>query len=126
VIGTPPVSGEVDCVINAATNTSSVSNTTSVYALLSNLGFSTTTISGGTPVQGAVFLNASAALGGITVQLSSDQPSVASVPATVVVPAGLSAADFSITTYPVSQNTTVNISASYAGATTTLQLTVTH
>lgn len=38
----------------------------------------------------SLLLNASAAMSGVTVQLSSDQPGVASVPASVVVPAGFS------------------------------------
>jgi uncharacterized protein (TIGR03790 family) len=125
VMGTPPVANEADCVITASTSSWSVSNTDSVYPLLSGLGFSTTTVRGGTPVAAAVFLNASAPLSSTTVQLSVNQPSVASVPASVVVPAGLSQANFTVTTYPVSQNTTVNVTASNAGASTTLQITVT-
>jgi uncharacterized protein (TIGR03790 family) len=125
VVGTPPVSSEVDCIITAATDSSSVGNTNSLYPLLSNVDLSSTSVQGGTPVQATVFLNASAPFGGTNVQLSSDQESVASVPASVFVPAGLSEIQFTITTYAVAQTFTVNITASNAGATATSQLTIT-
>jgi hypothetical protein len=125
VVTTPSVAQEADCVVTASMNSTSVSNTVSLFQLLSSLGFNASSVSGGNSMPAAVFLNASAPLGSITVQLSSDQPSVAAVPSSVVVPAGLSEGAFNVTTATVSSNTTVNITASYGGASTTSQLTVT-
>jgi hypothetical protein len=103
----------------------SVRNTITVYPLLSGLGFAQNSVKGGTLLTAAVFLNASAPLGGITVTLSSDQPGIASVPPSVVVPQGLSQALFQIQTSTVGTNTNVNISSSSAGATQSAPLTVT-
>jgi uncharacterized protein (TIGR03790 family) len=103
----------------------SVRNTITVYPLLSGLGFAQNSVKGGTLLTAAVFLNASAPLSGITVTLSSDQPGVASVPASVVVLQGLSQALFQIQTSTVGSNTNVNITSSYAGATQPATLTVT-
>jgi len=100
-------------------------NSITVYPLLSGLGFAQNPFKGGGSLLAGVFLNASAPLGGITVQLSSDQPGVASVPASIMVPQGLSQALFQVQTSTVGSNTTVNISSSYAGATQSATLTIT-
>jgi hypothetical protein len=59
------------------------------------------------------------------VQLSSDTPAVAAVPASVNIPAGLAQGRFNITTAAVAANTTVKITSSYAGASNTVALTIT-
>ena len=59
------------------------------------------------------------------VTLSSSNPSVASVPATVTVPAGATSASFPVSTKPVKRTKTVTIKASYNGGSVSANLTVT-
>jgi hypothetical protein len=57
-------------------------------------------VSGGTPATGVVTLSQTAPAGGTVVSLSSTHPAVASVPASVTVPAGSRSAQFPVTTSP--------------------------
>ena len=68
-----------------------------------------------------VSLPAPAPAGGTVVTLSSSNPSLASVPASVTIPASATSAAFPITVQAVSSNTTVTIGAS-AGSSTTQQV----
>src|SRR5205807_10462942 len=72
---------------------------------------------------GTVTLSGPAPTGGAVVSLSSSNPSVAAVPASVTVPAGASSASFTVTTSAVVASTAVTISASYGGASRTAKLT---
>ena len=58
-----------------------------------------------------VYLNGPASVAGTTVNLTSDNPSAASVPATVTIPSGLAGERFPIATYPVDSSTVANITA---------------
>ncbi len=80
-------------------------------------------VSGGTPVQGTVTLGQPAASGGVVVSLSSSNAAVASVPASVTVPAGQFSANFTVTTTTVPLVMPVTISATYV-ATISSPLTV--
>jgi FG-GAP-like repeat/Cep192 domain 4/Abnormal spindle-like microcephaly-assoc'd, ASPM-SPD-2-Hydin/HYDIN/CFA65/VesB-like, Ig-like domain len=88
---------------------------------------SAATVSGGNPVaSNQVQLNGPAPSGGATVALSSSNPAVAAVPASVLVPAGYRVSQqFVITTTPVTSSTAVTISATYLGITKSATLTVT-
>jgi uncharacterized protein (TIGR03790 family) len=121
---TTTVTESTDIRITAQTPSMSVSNTAILYPLLSDLRLSQDTVSGGNAVTATVFLNASAPEGGVTVQLSSDTPEIAATPATVFIPAGLSQANFTITTAPVASSTNVNINVYLAGAQVKAVLTV--
>lgn len=66
---------------------------------------------GGTATQGTVNLTGKAPTGGRTVALTSNKTNVATVPASVVVPAGQSSANFAITTFGVNANQGVVITA---------------
>jgi hypothetical protein len=66
---------------------------------------------GGTATQGTVNLSGKAPTGGRTVTLASNKTNVATVPASVVVPAGQSSANFSVTTVGVNTNQGVVITA---------------
>ncbi|MGA8028874.1 MAG: TIGR03790 family protein [Bryobacteraceae bacterium] len=110
--------------ITASTSSMSVGNTMLLDPLLSGVEFSENSVTGGSPVTATVYLNASASLGGAVVALTSSTPGVASVPPSVAIPAGLSATNFSITTYAVSSSTNVNITSTYAGASTVATLAV--
>jgi hypothetical protein len=94
-------------------------------ASLSAVTLTPTSIVGGSTLQGKVTLTSGAPSGGALVNLSSANPSVASVPASVTVAAGASSVTFAITTSAVSVNTNVVITATYAGVSRTTTLTVT-
>lgn len=88
------------------------------------LGVTPNTILGGQNVTGCVLLAAPAPSGGAVVTLSSANSAVVSLPETVTVPAGSTAATFSIGTSPVAADTTVSLSAAFDGATSSVNLTV--
>jgi hypothetical protein len=77
---------------------------------LTALTVSPTNVIGGASATGTVRLASAAPTGGIAVNLSSNLPLTASVPASVTVPAGTTSATFPITTFP-SALTTVQLSA---------------
>jgi len=81
-------------------------------------------VTGGANAVGRVTLNAPAPAGGLVVTLESSLPDVASVPATVTVPAGKKEAAFDITTRAVNVETQVAIRATYDGVTKEAALTV--
>ncbi len=74
---------------------------------------------------GTVVLSAPAPAGGSTVTLTSSNTAAATVPANVVVPAGASSANFTITTLSVAANATPTITAAFGGQSPTAALTVT-
>lgn len=87
------------------------------------LSLQPTGVLGGSTGQGLVTLPAAAWAGGVVVQLASDDPASASVPATVTVPAGAQSATFSIATAAVAAATDVTLSATF-GTTSTAVLQV--
>ena len=82
-------------------------------------------VEGGSPSTGTVVLNGAAPAGGAQVTLQSSNPAVASMPASVTVPAGSDRTNFTITTAPVSSNTTVTLTANYNGGWAATSLIVT-
>ncbi len=78
----------------------------------------------GSTTTGTVTLEAPAAPGNIMVNLSSNNPAVATVPATVTVPAGATSVTFPIQTNGVSANTPILFTASVNGRRGTTTLTV--
>ncbi len=92
--------------------------------LLQSMSITPTSVSGGTNATGRVFLSAPAPAGGISVTLSTSNASAAQAPGIVSVPGGQTSANFTITTFAVSANTTVTITAFY-DTTTSAQLAVT-
>ncbi|MBI1800038.1 MAG: hypothetical protein HYR71_00210 [Chloroflexi bacterium] len=95
-----------------------------VNVTLASLTVNPTTVTGGSPSTGTVALSGPAPAGGALVGLSSSNSAVASVPASVTVPEGATAANFTITTFPVSANKSVTISGTYNGATVSAMLKV--
>jgi hypothetical protein len=73
---------------------------------------------------GAVTLSGPAPSGGAIVSLSSSNPSVASAPASVTVPAGATSATFTVSTSVVIGSTTVTISGSFSSTTQSASLTL--
>jgi uncharacterized protein (TIGR03437 family) len=88
------------------------------------LTFSSSTITGGNPLQGTVVLTVPALAGGVTVSLRSTSSTI-TVPATVTVPAGSISATFSISTPVIRGTESAAIVASYNGITLATSLTIT-
>jgi hypothetical protein len=82
-------------------------------------------LEGGTSSSGLLVLTSVAPTGGATVALASDTPSVASVPASVLVQPGMQNVSFPIATAPVAALATVTITATFpAGVSASVELTV--
>jgi hypothetical protein len=117
------ISATYNGVTKGAALTVTPSSTSS--ATLSSLTLNPTSVVGGKTSQATVRLSAAAPSGGRVVTLSSSNTAVATVPASVTIPAGASSTTFTVTTRSVTANTAVNISASSGGLTRTATLTVT-
>jgi len=105
--------------------TALAASTTPSPASLSAVSVSPTSVVGGSTAQGTVTLTGGAPSGGALVSLSSANPSVVAVPASVTVAAGASSVTFGVTTSTVAANTSVSITATYGGVSRTTTLTVT-
>jgi hypothetical protein len=88
-----------------------------------SVAFAPAAVLGGKPATGTLTLTGLAPVGGLTVQLASDN-AAAAVPATVLVPAGKNVATFVVTTKAVASRTPANISTSANGTTVSQQLAV--
>jgi hypothetical protein len=109
---------------NGATRTTSFTVQPSPPPALVALRLSPLTVTGGATATGTVTLAGPAPAGGAVVELTSANPSLVSVPASVVVPAGAMAQSFALSTTSGKPNAIVRISASYAGSRKTALLTV--
>ena len=94
-------------------------------ATLSSLDTNPSSVFGGSDSSGTVVLSVGAPFGGAVVSLSSSNPAVASVPATVTVPDSGFTGTFTIATAAVTVNTAVTITATYNRTTRTAALAVT-
>jgi hypothetical protein len=81
---------------------------------LASISLEPGSIKGSLSTSGRVTLTAPAPGGGTIVTLTSETPGLASVPGTVLVPAGESSASFRVTTRPVQGTSMVTLSASLA------------
>ncbi len=129
-VSTLPVASSATVTITAAHG--GVTRTTTLAvdpvpppAGLSSVALSPATVAGGSPAQATVTLTGAAPAGGIVVALSSAAGAVASVPASVTVPAGSTSAPFPVATSAVAASTSVAISAEHAGTIRSATLTVT-
>ena len=123
----PAVKFAVPIVINGKTyvGTQTELSVFGELSLLAGVGINPGSVVGGDSSMGTVTLGTAAPAGsGIVVTLSSNNPAVAAVPASVTVPAGATSVTFSVTTTAVNSNTPVVITASYAGAPQVTTLTV--
>src|SRR3954453_17453208 len=84
---------------------------------LVSLAISPTSVPGGTNATGTVQLSSAAPSGGMSVTLATGNLSVAQPPPIVTVPAGQTQASFTVTTSPVTANTSVTLTA-FSGSTT--------
>ena len=94
-------------------------------ASLSAVSVSPTSVVGPAAATGTATLTAAAPSGGAIVALSSSNPAVASVPASVTVAAGATSASFSVTTSAVGANSSATLTGTYNGTSRTATLTVT-
>ncbi len=88
------------------------------------LSISPTTVTGGKSTTGTVVLDQAAPAGGIVVNLSSTETYVATVPATVTIPAYKTVQTFSVATKTVTSQQTVQIYGKFNGQTAVANLTV--
>jgi len=91
---------------------------------LASLSLAPSTVRSGSSSQGTVTLSGAAPAGGVQVNLASSNTSVATVPASVTVPAGASSATFAVQTRRVRTSTSVAVSASSGGVTKQATLVV--
>jgi len=125
-VTTVPVGQSAPVTITAAgggvTKTSNQLNVVPLgLTLITTLGSS---IIGGHSLNGQVHLNGPAPSGGLVVGLSSSNTAVATVLASITVPAGENKQSFTVTTVPVAQSTPFTITASAGGVTRTAQRNV--
>ncbi len=116
--------GNISASYNGVIKSASLTVNPVAAAALSTLTLSPTTVRGGVAARGTVTLTVSAPTGGFDVSLSSSNPSKATVPASVKVPAGSTTVDFNINTTSVNKKTLVTITASAGGIGRNGQLTI--
>jgi hypothetical protein len=92
---------------------------------VASLSLNPTTVVGGSPSTGTVTLSAAAPSGGTVVSLVSSDTSVATVPASVTVPAGATSANFTVTTSVVEVDKIVTLTGVSNNTGRTADLTVT-
>jgi hypothetical protein len=124
-IGTTPVASSTAANISAAYNgVTKTAALTITPPALSSLKLNPSKVVGGNPSTGTVTLSGTAPTG-MTVQLSSNRTTVATVPSSVTIAAGTTAATFPVTTSRVHNTTNVTISGTSAGVTKSAVLSVT-
>jgi trimeric autotransporter adhesin len=110
--------------LNGTTRSATVTVNPSSGAKLSAVSLNPASVGGGNPSTGTVTLTAPAPAGGAAVTLASNK-AAATVPTSVTVAAGTTAASFSVATASVTAATTATISATYGGVLGTATLTIT-
>jgi hypothetical protein len=91
--------------------------------LLQSMTISPASVTGGTSATGTVFLSAPAPSGGINVTLATSNSGAAQAPGIVNIPGGQTSGSYTLTTFGVSANTTVTITA-FFDTTRTANVTV--
>ena len=115
-IGTSAVTSTTNVRISGTFGGATANADVTLFPLLGQLLFNGN-VPGGTPATGTVTLNGAAPAGGTVVALSSANPSLVTVPASITVPAGQTSVNFTASTGTVTQTTGVSVSASAAGTT---------
>ncbi len=126
-ITTNPISSSEVNTITAQIGSSSKTATLTVFAApVSSLSVSPTNVVGGSNsvVTGTITLAAVAGPNGNLISLSSSNTAVASVPSSILVPAGSSIATFTVSDKAVSSNQTVTLTSTFEGNQKTATLTV--
>jgi hypothetical protein len=110
--------------VNGSTQNATVTVTGTVQANLL-LSLSVTTVVGGNSITGSVAVSPPAPAGGAVVQLQWTDPVVAPTPTSVTIPAGQTAAQFTINTRASGGTIPTTITASFNGQTSSAALSVT-
>jgi hypothetical protein len=125
---TSPVSTDTVVTISVSgggvSRAASLTVTASPSPAISAIALSPATLAGGNSSQATVTLSSAAPSGGAVVQLSSSNAAVATVPASVTVPAGASSATFTVSTAPVTATASATITGAAGGASRSAVLTV--
>jgi N-acetylneuraminic acid mutarotase len=108
-----------------AGSTPTPTSTPSLLPVLSSFTLNPTSVRGGLASTGTVTVSAPAPSGGAVITLVSSNPNVATVPASIIVPAGATSASFSVTTSRVTRLTSVVITATYNNSSISATLQVT-
>jgi hypothetical protein len=128
-IATSAVAATISTTLSATylgvTKTTTFTVTPAPPPALSALTLSRASAVGGTSVDATVTLSGSAPAAGAVVTLTSSNPALVKVPASVVVAAGTTAAAFTATTTVPRKNAMVTLTAAYAGVTRTAKIAVT-
>jgi hypothetical protein len=119
-----PVSAPISGLYSGVTKSATLTINPAPAAALASLALNPSTVTGGGTSIGTVTLTLAAPAAGAVVTLSSSNTAVATVPASVTVPAGATSAVFTATAASVSSNKTSVISATYSGVTKSATLTV--
>ncbi len=124
-VGTQSILHDVTATLTASANgvTVPASLTITAPAVVSAV-LTPSTVTGGKASAGILSLNGPAPIGGITVALSSSNPTATLSPTSLVIPAGSSSGVFAVSTTVVSALATATITAAYNGAANTALLTV--
>jgi len=99
-------------------------NPPAVAPSLAGISVQPSSLAGGAQASATVTLTQAAPAGGVVVTLRSSNTKVATVPSSIVIPAGATTRTFTVATDPVKRSTSVTISATYAGTTRKATLTV--
>jgi hypothetical protein len=128
-VNTTAVSANVIATITGtlAGGASNTANLTIKAPTLVSVAVSPSTVQGSssTVVTGTVTISGPAPVGGLVITLASSNPSAASTPATVTIPAGQTSATFTVTQSAVTTQTAVTITATLGTGSVTTTLTVT-
>jgi N-acetylneuraminic acid mutarotase len=114
---TPPTAG--------STPTRTPTSTPSLLPVLRLFTLNPTSVRGGLNSTGTVTLSAPAPEGGAVITLVSSNPNVATVPASIIIPASATSASFTVITSRVTRLTSVVISATYNNTSVSATLNVT-
>ncbi len=114
----------VASLVNADYKATNATGTLIISSPAVTVTLSTASVVGGTSVTATVTLTSPAPNGGAVVNLASNAPGAASVPATLSIMKSKTTKTFTVTTFGVTASTPVTISASYGGTTATAALTV--
>lgn len=124
VVQTTPVAADVPVLLTASANGGTRSVPLLVRPPILQAVVVPNVISSGSMVKGTVVLNYNAPAGGLQVDLTSSHPSALSVPASVLVPAGVNRFDFDLSGLDVNQPTAIVVGASAEGVSETADTTV--
>jgi trimeric autotransporter adhesin len=118
-------SATVSATAGGVTRSATLAVNPATAVTVSGVSLNPTSVTGGNSSQGTVTLTGPAPSGGLVVTLASGNTAVATVPASVTVPAGATSATFPVTTRAVAANTAVTITATAGGVSRQAVLTVT-